>query len=203
MSKLLFLGTTLLSLGALGSFAFGATGCTIDDTNSPPRTQQTGVTPSPDPGPTPAPTPAADAGVDPLVVEVDPDRTMKAEGGQGVGVFVEYASGGKWHLFWTCDTALSGQSCEFLLRVTATTGTLTVQDKNVDPAASFEFESLTKTEVNETYFDAKAGSDVQIEAIIGGEHSSRFFFFVQNGAVNGDYTGILTDPLIFRPKGGK
>jgi hypothetical protein len=195
MTKLLFLCTTACAM----SFSLG---CVIDSTDSPPRVQQTGSTPGPDP--VPPPDPAPDAGeVTPLVVELDADRTMTAQGGEGVGVFVEYASGGKWHLFWTCDTAITGQACEFLLRATAKDGTLTVPDKGVDPAESFEFESLTKTEVNEVFFTAKAGSDVQIEAVIGGEHSSKFFFFVQNGAVNGDYTGILTDPLIFRPKGGK
>lgn len=195
MTKLLFLGTTVCAL----SFSLG---CVIDSSDSPPRVQQTGSSPSaepPPPDPDPDPT-----DVEPLVVEIDSDRTMSAKGGDGVGVFVEYATGGKWHVFWTCDTAISGQACQFLLRMTATEGTLSLpKDKTVEPAEAFEFESLTRTEVNEAYFDAKPGSDVEIEAVIGGKHDSRFFFFVQNGQVNGDYTGILTDPLIFRPKNGK
>lgn len=180
----------------LAALLAGAAGCTIDSTDSPPRVQQTGTDPSDDV--TPEPTP--DAGVDPLVIEIDPDRTMSAEGGQGVGVFVEYATGGSWHVFWTCDTAISGQPCQFLLRMTATEGELQVDD---EAARAFEFESLTRTEVNDASFTAKPGADVQIEAVIGGESSSKFFFFVQDGEVNGDYTGILTNPLIFRPKGGK
>jgi len=192
MSKLLFVATTVSALGF-------SVGCVIDSTDSPPRVQQTGSTAVPEPDPEPRPP----TEIEPLVVEIDADRTMTAEGGQGVGVFVEYATGGKWHVFWTCDTAISGQACQFLLRMTAQDGQLTLADKTVDPAEAFEFESLTRTEVNEAYFTAKPGSDVEIEAVIGGKHDSKFFFFVQNGAVNGDYTGILTDPLVFRPRGGK
>lgn len=197
-----FAMTKLLFVCAAASAFSLSLGCVIDSTDSPPRVQQTGSTPGPDP--VSPPPPAPDAGeVQPLVVLIDSDRTMTAQGGEGVGVFVEYASGGKWHLFWTCDTAITGQACQFLIRATAKDGTLSVPDKNVEPAESFEFESLTKTEVNEVFFTAKAGTDVEIEAVIGGELSSKFFFFVQNGVVNGDYTGILTDPLIFRPSNGK
>lgn len=200
-STLSFAMTKLLFACATASALSLSLGCVIDSTDSPPRVQQTGSTPAPEPEPVPVPVP--DAGVQPLVVLVDADRTMTAQGGEGVGVFVEYASGGKWHMFWTCDTAITGQACQFLIQATAKDGLLTIPEKGVEPAESFEFESLTRTEVNEVFFTAKAGSDVQIEAVIGGEHSSKFFFFVQDGVVNGDYTGILTDPLIFRPSNGK
>src|SRR5687768_2242293 len=126
MTKLLFLGTTACAL----SFSLG---CVIDSTDSPPRVQQTGVTPSAEPEPPPPPP----TEVQPLVVEIDSDRTMTATGGEGVGVFVEYATGGKWHVFWTCDTAISGQACQFLLRMTATEGQLTLPDETIEPAEAF------------------------------------------------------------------
>ena len=188
MTKLLLASSAALSL----AFSLG---CVIDSTDAPPRVQQTGSDPTQEPPPPPDPN-----FVDPAVVEIEPDRTMTAEGGEGVGVFVEYSTGGKWYVYWTCDTALSGQPCQFLLRMTATDGVLTVGDED---ARAFEFESLTRTEINEAHFQAKPGADVQIEAIIGGERDARFFFFVQNGTIKGGYTGVLTNPLIFRPKGGK
>src|SRR5689334_23022928 len=49
----------------------------------------------------------------PMLVEIDTDQTMTADPGQGVGVFVEYSKGGHWHVWWTCDTAKTRQSCEF------------------------------------------------------------------------------------------
>ena len=73
MTKLLLLGSTVCAL----SFSLG---CVIDSTDSPPRVQQTGNSPTPAPDPKPTP-PVTDAGVKPLVVLLDADRTMTAEGG--------------------------------------------------------------------------------------------------------------------------
>lgn len=196
--------TKLLTVAPLLSALAFSVGCVIDSSDSPPRVQQTGVDPEPEPPPPPPPPPDPNQ-VDPAVVEIDPNRTMSAEGGQGLGVFVEYSTGGKWHLFWTCDTAISGQPCQFLIHVRATDGALTINDpeRGSEAGEAFEFVSETRTEVHEAYVDATAGSDVQIEAVIDGQSESRFFFFVQDGRVNGDYTGVLTNPLIFRPKGGQ
>src|ERR1700736_6314658 len=46
----------------------------------------------------------ASAGVQPMLVDVDPNRTMTAQPGQGVGVFTEYVTGGHWRVWWTCHT---------------------------------------------------------------------------------------------------
>jgi hypothetical protein len=43
----------------------------------------------------------------PLLVDVDPNQTLSAAPGQGAGVFIEYKTGGHWHVWWTCDTALT------------------------------------------------------------------------------------------------
>ena len=40
------------------------------------------------------------------VVAIDADRPLTTTPGAGAGVFVEYASGGRWHVFTTCDTNL-------------------------------------------------------------------------------------------------
>src|SRR4051812_45395863 len=66
-----------------------------------------------------------DAGVDPGVVVVPhpepaiadiviaPTASMATPPGEGVGLFVEYAGDGHWNVFTTCDTAISGTSCNF------------------------------------------------------------------------------------------
>ena len=53
---------------------------------------------------------------------VDTNRSLSATAGQGVGVFVEYDSGGHWDITWTCDTALSKESCDFSLAFTVVGG---------------------------------------------------------------------------------
>jgi hypothetical protein len=47
--------------------------------------------------------------------------------------------------------------------------------------------------------DAPAGSPIEIDARLGGGTNAISFFFVQDGKVNGGYTGALTDPLVLEP----
>lgn len=46
-------------------------------------------------------------------VEIEADVWLDAEPGYGAAVFVEYASGGAWEVFTTCDTELSGFVCAY------------------------------------------------------------------------------------------
>src|SRR5262245_54525286 len=51
--------------------------------------------------------------VEPLAVAIDADAVLSAKPGDGVGLFVEYAAGGRWRIWTTCDTTTSGVSCNF------------------------------------------------------------------------------------------
>ncbi|MBK7582568.1 MAG: hypothetical protein IPI67_20515 [Myxococcales bacterium] len=42
--------------------------------------------------------------------------------GQGAGTFVEYETGGKWHVFTACDTAISGLPCRWDIIVSVGAG---------------------------------------------------------------------------------
>jgi hypothetical protein len=188
-----------LSLAVAASLA----GCVYD--NDPPRRL------APDPTPTVAPpssapppgTPSSPAAGSPLLVEVDTDQTMNAVGGDGVGVFIEYARGGKWHVWWTCDTNQTGQSCDFAVSIYAGGGPITNLDSTelaggfvTSPTASrLDAKSTVSTEVRGIRFDTAPGGVIQVEASVGGLKDGSFLFFVQNGKVNGDYKGKLTNPL--------
>lgn len=157
----------------------------------------------------PAPPPA----IQPMVVEIDPDKTMNATGGDGVGVFIEYKSGaaiGTWHVWWTCDTARTNQSCAFTVRASLATGT--VSNVRGDGLLSTDAASLgadgavtattsTTTNVVGVYFDAPAAARITVDAALQGvPKTGDYLFFVQNGEVNGGYKGTLTNPLILQPK---
>ena len=45
-------------------------------------------------------------------------------------------------------------------------------------------------------FDTDPGAIITVDAAMGGIHDGRFLFFVQDGKVNGGYSGALTDPLM-------
>jgi hypothetical protein len=149
----------------------------------------------------PAPVPPQRA--EPLLAKVDTDKTMNAKGGDGVGVFVEYGSGGKWRVWWTCDTSRTGQSCAFSHEITGSQikGVQAVgvsQSNAVDKGIAAT--AVTTDGVGELTFEAAPGAPITVTSRLSGADNSdgRFFFFVQDGRVNGGYAGVLSNPLSFQ-----
>ncbi len=157
---------------------------------------------------TPSSTPSS---TQPALAIVDTNQTMTASPGQGVGVFVQYQSGGHWNIWWTCDTDKTGLPCNFDVTASVTSGTITnvggrsVQAGDaVNQATSEQVEALTTTTtgVDGMTFDTPIGAMppiVTVDARVDGTQSGTFLFFVQNAKINGDYPGTLTDPLMFEP----
>ena len=163
------------------------------------------VSASPAPPPTSSNTGAAAAS--PLLVEVDTNQTMTADPGQGVGVFVEYATGGHWYVWWTCDTAKTQQSCDFSVDLVAASGAIGNVDSSGLPAGTLTTslndlvaKTTTSNEVHGVKFDTDPGAILTASASIGGLKDGSFLFFVQEGAVNGGYPGKLTNPLQLQGK---
>jgi hypothetical protein len=144
----------------------------------------------------------------PVVVLVDPDRTLNAQPGQGVGVFTEYQTGGHWHVWWTCDTAANGngEPCFFQIVVSVPSGRLIPNYSRQDSSfsqptpQSITSTTTTTTAIDQVYFDAAPGQAIQLDARLNSIRDGRFLFFVQNSLVNGGYTGMLSDPLILSPR---
>lgn len=144
----------------------------------------------------------------PMLVEVDTDETMTADPGQGVGVFVEYKAGGHWHLWWTCDTARTRQGCEFAVSASLASGSITNVDGTeltggflTTPSPSrVDASSSTTNEVHGITFDTAAGATLTVQATVSGIKDGAFLFFVQDGKVNGGYTGKLSNPLQLQGK---
>jgi hypothetical protein len=138
-----------------------------------------------------------------MLVEVDSDQTMNANPGEGVGVFVEYRSGGHWHLWWTCDTNRTKQACEFSVSAQAQSGAITGLDATEltggfvtsSTPSRVEAKSTTTTEVHGVRFDTAPGAILTVEAAVGALKDGAFLFFVQDGTVNGGFEGKLTNPL--------
>jgi hypothetical protein len=177
-------------------------GCVLE--NGPPRRLSPEPEPPPaQPSPDDPPAPSSPVSPAPLLVEIDTDQTMLVEPGEGVGVFIEYASGGHWALRWTCDTLVTGQDCDVNLSATAASGNVTDVDARglaggfvTTPTPSrVEARVRTGEEIHGIHFATSPGAVITVEATIGGLRDGSFFFFVQDGKVNGGYTGRLTNPL--------
>jgi hypothetical protein len=147
--------------------------------------------------------------IDPMLVEVDTGKTMTAQPGDGVGVFIEYAGGGKWHIFWTCDTNQTRQSCNFNVKLSAETSSISRSQTEAfgagDALVSVSPKQIvaatrTTTQASGVTFETEAGATVLVDASVSGLEDSRFLFFVQDGAVNGGFSGLLTTPLLVRGK---
>jgi hypothetical protein len=144
-----------------------------------------------------------------MLVDVDPNQTMSVNAGSGVGVFTEYASGGHWHVYWTCDTNMTNLSCAFDVIVTVSAGTIEnlqtqlSSDTLQQSATHVEVTTSTTTGVDGITFDTVVPQGtkpiITLDAKMDGVDSSKFLFFVQDGQINGNYTGSLTDPLMLEP----
>jgi hypothetical protein len=143
-----------------------------------------------------------------MLVVVDTDRTLNAAAGQGVGVFTEYSAGGHWRVWWTCDTAKTSLPCHFDAAISVAAGTITnVAPLSPAPTGAItqpntqrvEAVETTTTEKDGVEFDTTAGATITLEVSMDGTQDGKILFFVQDGKINGGYSGTLTDPLMLVP----
>ncbi len=146
----------------------------------------------------------------PILVDVDDGATMTAQPGQGVGVFTEYVSGGHWHVWWTCDTTQTNETCPMsvtvalvnagkIANVVADVNSSAAPTVNAD-ASGVAATTITTTGIDGMTFDTDPGAMITLTATVGGVYDGSFLFFVQDGVINGNYTGTITDPLILEGK---
>ena len=123
-------------------------------------------------------------------------------------VFTEYTAGGKWRVWWTCDTLISKQQCDVSISATAAAGNISGVDAaelqggfvTTPTPSRIEASVTTTNQVHAVTFTTKPGAVITLEATVGGlkegpGQNRSFFFFVQDGKINGGYAGTLTNPL--------
>jgi hypothetical protein len=203
------LGPRLGALATVLATALTSVGCIIVDDHhhydDPPPDPAYAYAPAPSGSGTPG---ASTTPLAPMLVEVDTDQTMTADPGRGVGVFVEYGAGGKWHVWWTCDTALTNTSCDVSLSISSGNGPIANVDRSQMPggyatspeATRLDASILTTTEVHGLRFDTLPGAILTIDASISGIRDGSFLFFVQDGKVKGGFQGQVTNPLQLQGK---
>jgi hypothetical protein len=160
----------------------------------------------------------------PMLVDVDPNQILTATPGDGVVVAVEYQTGGHWNIWWTCDTNKSQQGCPFDNVVTVATGSITnvlgqqnTPTSEIKQGGSQRIEAVTSTTTGidgmtfDTPFTAGQTPIITLTVSIAGVQSAQgncpsgqgacnIIFFVQDGEVDGNFSGALTDPLMLEPK---
>jgi len=135
---------------------------------------------------------------------IDADQTLQTELGEGVGLFVEYYSGGTWILWTSCDTYLSDFACDFQVHVLAgsTLGEVATFDfeagDDVDVVSSDElwFYAVTSTDSETVQLEAAPGEVVEIELWLDGYLEPSFIYWIGDGLV---HEGASGSPVIFEP----
>lgn len=136
---------------------------------------------------------------------IDVDQLLDVEPGEGAGAFIEYETGGIYHVTTTCDVA-SGVDCLWDIVVTPLDGAPVLS------ASTFDLEkddTLTFGEVNRLRllaytgddfdgfsFQTEPGAAVEVDALLDDGAANKFLFWVGDGAV---HNGAPSNPVDLVP----
>jgi hypothetical protein len=146
------------------------------------------------------------ATADSLVVDTGADVTH--ETGVDAGYYATYTGNGHWHIEWTCDTALSGDGCNFTGSVTYDTATggaapSCFQCESDDimnvsaqgSATRIDFDTITSTGIDGLDFDSIPGHSVTVDLEIDGLIQNDLVFVPSRGATQSP----VCMPLVLTP----
>jgi hypothetical protein len=156
--------------------------------------------------------PPDDPGVPPDVpdtvteVAIQPDQVMSAVGGEGVGIFVEVYTGGKWRIWTTCDTFTSKSICSYQIfaSFTRTEHLLAYSAEDVegfDEVQVFEdgvvqFMAETDSDTDSLWLEVEENQPVQLEVFIDGQSAQPFVYWVSDDII---HAGAPDNPVSFVP----
>jgi hypothetical protein len=121
----------------------------------------------------------------------------------GIGVFVEYATGGKWKLQVGCDTAKTDLDCLWSIYAYTPVGGHILSSESIDleqddvltvqSDGELWLETSTGADLDGVSFVTEAGEPVTFDLMLTDEkHPERYFFYVSNGdVVNGEASPII------------
>ncbi len=138
---------------------------------------------------------------------IDTGATLSAiEPGRGVGVFVEYETGGNWKITTACDTEISDLACEFDI-IVGTEQSEDLLDFEADGLESGDYldweASNAVRMVNDNAFGldgmrvhTAAGVTLRVDVYLDGRPEPRYIYWVGNGGL---HRGAPTNPIDLSP----
>lgn len=140
-----------------------------------------------------------------VLASIDTNATLDTTPGEGIGAFVEYEEGGRWHVYTACDTQLSGLPCYFNVIATLPDGSshgavetegLEYEDGVYEYEDGVELATVTENGIDGMYFEAPPGGEVRFEVYLDDEPDARFIYWVGGGAV---HNGAPSNPIDLEP----
>jgi hypothetical protein len=143
----------------------------------------------------------------PTEAPIDTDQTLTATPGEGTGVFVEYAHGGHWRVWATCDTKTSGQPCSFVLGASSVDGSALSNLRaeglfdggtlQMDGPNAVSLSTQTTTAIDAVDFDATPGTAVEVFYTLEGlGYDPHYLYWIGGGIL---HNGAPTNPLRLTP----
>jgi hypothetical protein len=146
------------------------------------------------------------APLEPDLFTIDTDQTLKAEPGEGVGLFVEYAAGGNWLLWTTCDTNYSNVGCKFDVFASVDKASELKIAEGLDFEGYDEVEVLdngeahvhleTASDIDSVLLTTTPGAIMRVELMLDGIGNERFIYWVGDGVL---HEGAPTNPIDLLP----
>ncbi len=138
-------------------------------------------------------------------VAIQSDQALSANPGEGVGIFVEYRSGGQWHIWTTCDTFTSKAVCSF--DIFAGTHPEQLQSYATDQAEGYdevkdlgngeiEFIADTDSDTDGLIVMTDPGAALSLEVYLDGNSAEPFVYWVSDDVI---HTGAPDNPVEFIP----
>jgi hypothetical protein len=138
---------------------------------------------------------------------IDADATMtNLNPGQGVGMMIEYGSGGTWYVKFTCDTSKTNLPCLWSIDAQSLDGSslggVDVQQLDSEDAVtpqpkkpySLMYDGITTTELDSFSFQADAGKPIGFDVWLQDEYEpNRFVFWIGDGWLNKGISGPSFD----------
>ena len=128
-------------------------------------------------------------------VAVDTGKFISTPPGEGVGVFVEYQAGGRWHVFTACDTIFSQAGCAFDVTAQLFEGSVSnVAGDGLEPGdvtgsacADTAYLSVnTGSNLDGMVFDAPAGGPIRVTASLDGALHPDVIYWAEGDVVRND-----------------
>ena len=135
---------------------------------------------------------------------IDTDATMTdLNPGQGVGMMIEYGSGGTWYVKFTCDTAKTNLSCAWSINAQSldksNIGGIDVQHLDSEDSVTHPtpdeldviwYDGITTTELDAFSFQADPGKPIGFDISLPGEpEPNRYVFWIGDGWLNKGISG--------------
>jgi len=136
---------------------------------------------------------------------IDADQLLDVDPGVGAGAFIEYESGGVYHVTTSCDVA-SGSDCLWDIVVTpldsAKIESFAPLDLEKDDSLAFgsgnqlRLVAYTGRDFDGFSFQTDPGAGVQVDALLDDGAANRYIFWVGDGAL---HSGAPTNPVDLLP----